>query len=204
MVTILPVVEGHGEVRSIPHLIRRVLQEAAQRYDIDVGHAIRQPSGSLWTPGGMERAVRLALARPRCDALLVLTDREDGCPKTDGPILAQELERALRSVGCTEMLAAAVLAYREVETWFLAALDSPGFQTFVRPGSAPPAHPESRRDAKGWLEQFLLAVAYDSSADQLTFAARLNLTLARAGSDSFDKFCREVIRLGSAFPSAGL
>jgi hypothetical protein len=96
---------------------------------------------------------------------------------------------------------AVVIAKREFEAWFLAALDSlRGHRGLL---SQLPSVPDAEavRDAKGFLTRCMVGTrAYSPVVDQPAFAALFDLELARSGSGSFDKFCRDVQRL---FDTAG-
>jgi len=96
------VVEGHGEVGAAANLLTRVSQ--------------RRQLPLLWAPprrgrihGGIDMALRTAMAyrhEARCDALLLLRDEDDDCPREKGPTWAARLrELALpsrsRSSCCT-------------------------------------------------------------------------------------------------------
>jgi len=54
------VVEGHGEVESVPALIRRVAQELDPGLVIVIPHPVRVTKSKLLKAGEMERAAQLA------------------------------------------------------------------------------------------------------------------------------------------------
>ena len=60
---LIAVVEGHGEVQAVPILLRRVLHEKLQIYDIVLEPPIRVPKSKLLKQGELERAVELAARR---------------------------------------------------------------------------------------------------------------------------------------------
>lgn len=75
------IVEGHGEVTAAPILMRRLLWDHAQVYDLNVGSpVIRRTQSQLRREADVQAAVRLALVQPECAAVLVLFDGEDDCP----------------------------------------------------------------------------------------------------------------------------
>src|SRR5271166_5286659 len=141
-------VEGHGEVEAAPVLLRRLLAEA-QCYGIGVGPPIRRTQSQLRSQAGIQHGVRLALLQPECAAVVILFDGEDDCPKE----LAGQV-RAWARAAATGKPCDVVVAYREYETWFLAALESLRGQYGIAKDAAAPANPESKRDAKGALEEF--------------------------------------------------
>jgi hypothetical protein len=79
-VALVPIVEGHAEVHSIPVLMRRL--------GIDVAKPFRVKRNQIIRPGELERAVLLAVAdRARASAVLVLLDADDDCPAELAPTL---------------------------------------------------------------------------------------------------------------------
>jgi hypothetical protein len=94
--------------------------------------------------------------------------------------------RADRAIGV-------VLAMREYEAWFLAAAASLRGQRGLPDDLAPPAAPESLRDAKGWLNE-RMSLGYKPTIDQPALTAVFDLDQART-APSFDKLVRELMRL---------
>lgn len=85
------------------------------------------------------------------------------------------------------------MAYREYETWFLAALESLRGHSGVPNDAVAPANPESRRDAKGALEEFMPADrAYSETGDQSAMSAVFDLGLAHRRNCSFRKLVKAV------------
>src|ERR1700737_3057095 len=93
--TIVPVVDGHGEVFESPILFRRLIGEMDLGVEVEIARPIRQPRGSLLKNGGIERAVQLAAIESgyTC-AVLVLIDSEGDCPKNLAPILLARAREA--------------------------------------------------------------------------------------------------------------
>jgi hypothetical protein len=191
-VTIASVVEGYGEVRALPVLLRRITQ-AANVWDAKIPEPHRVSRGTLVAPGGVENAVRkvAALHMSGPGGILVLIDSDDDCPASMGPDL---LSRARGVRGDKEI--AVVLAHREFEAWFLAAATSlSGCRGLVDP-LEPPPNPEGIRGAKAWLSARKAdGTPYKETADQAALASAFDLDQARKAANSFDKFCRDVERL---------
>lgn len=139
-----------------------------------------------------ERYLELARRRAGCSgAILLVFDADDDCPKEVGPQLQQELARSL-----APLPAAVVLANREFENWFLAAVESLRGYRGIREDAVSPTDPESIRGAKEQLRRLMVpGREYRAKIDQVAFATQLDLQLARQRSRSFDKFYREVCRL---------
>ena len=80
------VVEGHGEVESVPALIRRVAQELDPGLVIVIPHPVRVTKSKLLKAGEMERAAQLAaLNAGENGGLFILLDSDDDCPGSTWP-----------------------------------------------------------------------------------------------------------------------
>jgi hypothetical protein len=67
-----PIVEGHGEVKAVPVLLRR-LRDLAQASPLEVNPPLRRHSSDFFEEQQVRKAVRLALKQD-CDAILLLVD----------------------------------------------------------------------------------------------------------------------------------
>ena len=147
---VAPIVEGYGEVQAVPILLQRILWELREDAFLEVNPALRVKTQSFlgdhdYFAKYLELAARKAKPHER-GSVLILLDCEDDCPAEVGPRLAADAAQLRSDVPIT-----VALAYREYETWFLAAVHSlRGFQGLPI-DLDPPAAPESIRDAKGWL-----------------------------------------------------
>lgn len=192
-------VEGHGEVEAAPILLRRLLGEA-RCPSIGIGPPIRRTQSQLRSQEGVRAGVRLALLQPDCAAVIILFDGEDDCPAELGPRVQEWARAAAGDKPCD-----VVIAYREYETWFLAALESLRGEHDIRPDAAAPTNPESKRDAKGALEEFMPADrAYSETVDQPAMSATFDLALAYRRNRSFRKLAKAIAdvltRLGQLIP----
>jgi hypothetical protein len=182
---VYPIVEGHGEVEAAPVLLRRLLAEADCQ-NIGVGRPIRRTQSQLRSKEGIQAGVRLALLQPECAAVVILFDGEDDCPKE----LASQV-RAWAREAASGKPCDVVVAYREYETWFLAALESLRGQYGISKDAAAPANPESKRDAKGALEEFMPPDrAYSETGDQPAMSAVFDMSLAHRRNRSFRKLVK--------------
>ena len=186
------IVEGHGEVSAVPILLRRLQQELAPTLDLRITPLIRVSRKKLVKANELERAVGFAAGQakpPR--AILVLIDADDDCPAELGP---QLLARAVQAR--SDIPIAVVLAKREFEAWFLAALDSLAGKRGLTEEPPELADPEAIRDAKGRLTRLMQGSrAYSPTTDQPALTALFDVHTARSRSDSFDKCWREIQRL---------
>jgi len=181
------IVEGHGEVEAAPVLLRRLLAEADCQ-NIGVGRPIRRTQAQLRSKEGIQAGVRLAILQPECAAVVILFDGEDDCPKE----LAAQV-RAWARAAAVGTPCDVVVAYREYETWFLAALESLRGHYGIAKDATAPANPESRRDAKGALEECMPPErAYSETGDQPAMSAVFDMGLAHRRNRSFRKLVKAI------------
>jgi hypothetical protein len=175
---IASIVEGHGEVAALPILLRRIHGEMTSApVELLVNSPIRIKAGSFFNDSEYRhRYLQMAAAKARHSGrkplILVLLDCEDGCPATLGPELSNSL--ASQSGSIPVMV---VLAYREYETWLLAAASSLSGVRGFPDGIEAPFDPEKRRDAKGWLTQ-QLGRRYNEPSDQPAFTSAFDMDVA--------------------------
>lgn len=174
-------------VEAAPVLLRRLLAEAGCQH-IGVGRPIRRTQSQLRSKEGIQAGVRLALLQPECAAVVILFDGEDDCPKELAASVRAWAREAAAGKPCD-----VVIAYREYETWFLAALESLRGQYGIRQDATAPVNPESKRDAKGALEEFMPADrAYSETGDQPAMSAVFDMGLAHRRNRSFRKLVKAV------------
>jgi len=184
---VYPIVEGQGEVEAAPVLLRRLLAEADCQ-TIGVGRPIRRTQSQLRSREGIQAGVRLALLQPECAAVVILFDGEDDCPKELAAQVRAWARAAAAGTPCD-----VVVAYREYETWFLAALESLRGQYGISKDAATPANPESKRDAKGALEEFMPPErAYSETGDQPAMSAVFDMGQAHRRNRSFRKLVKAI------------
>lgn len=176
---VAPIVEGHGELESLPVLLHRIAQAAGFSGRLRVNPPIRVKAGSfLHDRPYFEKYVALAGAKAAQEggSVLILLDCEDDCPAR----LGQELLERARAVRSDVHILVA-LAYREFETWYLTAARSLRGLHGLPTDLAPPENPESFRDAKGWLGD-RMDVPYDETTHQLQYARVFDLDAASASA----------------------
>ena len=184
MITVL--VEGHSEVESVPLLIRRFLAQSGS-YDMTVNRPIRVKRYQVVKSGELERIVRFArLHYPNDRALMLILDADDDCPKELAPLLLQRLQQA------SGRTCSVVLARAELESWFLASIESLRGHLGIRMDASPPSDPEEVRAAKGWLTRAMQDRTYVETDDQPAFAAIFDFNQAYARCRSFRKFCKDI------------
>jgi hypothetical protein len=191
------VVEGHGEVKAVPVLFRRIGIDIDPSVNLEVLRPIRRPRGSLVKKPDereLERAVELAAlkARPR-GGVFVLLDSDDDCPAELAPRLLARAE-----VAGMGLPVSVILPQREFEAWFLVAAESIRGKRGLPIDLVPPPNPEEIRGAKGWLRERMHGRVYSETIDQPALAAIIDLNQARVAK-SFDKCYRELQRLIERF-----
>lgn len=176
------IVEGHGEQDAVLNLLTRLW--------IDLGlepMAWAEPirGKNLVQRSGVEKICELVRRKRDIDLLILLRDDEDGCPKTDGPVIA----RWLRELALP-FPSAVVLAYREFESLFLPCVDQmagrplSGQANTKRPGLRSDASFtgdfEAKRGVKEWLStQMPKGVSYKPAVDQLPLMRLVDFSRVR-------------------------
>ena len=190
---IQPIVEGYGEVEAFPVLLRRFVEEA-QAWTVNIGRPIRRARSQLVQKTGVEQAVRLALKEQDCGAILILFDGDDDCPAELGLTVQAWAAAVANNIPC-----GVVIAHREYEAWFLAAIESLRGYRDVRHDAEPHLKPENPRGAKEQLEARMQAnVSYPERTDQPAFSAKFSLSDAYRRSRSFRKLASSFGRLVSS------
>jgi len=118
-------------------------------------------------------------------------DCDDGCPAGEGP----EILRRAAQIR-PDIQIGVVLAHREFEAWFIAAIESLRGKHNIAAEAACPADPESIRGAKEWLGGVMMSeLRYSPTTDQPALTALFDIQAARRKARSFDKCFREIVRL---------
>jgi hypothetical protein len=181
------VVEGHGEVESVPVLIRKIAHEFDPGLQVVIPHPVRVTKSTLLKAGELERAAELAALNAGVGGgVLVLLDSDEDCPAQLGPKLLERVRLAR-----ADMPSAVVLARREFESWFLASAESLRGCRGLPGDLESPDQPEEIAGAKEWLSSHIRYGAYASTVDQASLTSALDFALARR-AESFDKCYREI------------
>jgi hypothetical protein len=192
IIPIACIVEGHGEVPSLPILIRRIAAAHDLHWELKIPEPIRIAKSRLLKVGELERAVELAARKTeRKGGILILLDSDGDCPALESPKLASRIRQSHE-----DLLSAVVMAKCEFESWFLAGAESlRGYRGFPADLTPPPS-PESVRGAKEWLSrQRPQDWSYRETLDQPALSAVVDLRPISTRSRSFRKLEKEVIRL---------
>jgi hypothetical protein len=133
-------------------------------------------------------ALAAAKAAQSNGTVLILMDCEDHCPAQLGPSLLSNAQEVRNDVPYL-----VALAYREFETWFLAAATSLRSCCGLPADLDPPLTPEGIRGAKEWLGT-RMPEPYDPITHQVKFVARMSLEQA-GRVPSFARFAAKISAL---------
>lgn len=185
---VVPIVEGAGEVASVPLLLRRLAAWRTQNTFPEILAPIRvRRDRFLRRDEEFQRFLQLAANKCADDGwILILIDADDDCPAELGPQLIARAQACVR-----HRRISVVLAKREYEAWFIAAAQSlHGLRGFTfDPNDSTDA--EIPRDAKGWMRERMTSGTYGETTDQPAFSQQFDLQQAFDGSRSFRKLCAE-------------
>ena len=201
--TIIAIVEGDGEERAAPQLIRRILGERMLRYDIAVLRPIIAKGTSTFDKKS-EQFLRYAV-KEGCDGILVLIDADDKCPYEKARIVSQKASTLGLGVPI-----AVVYAKSEYETWFISSLSShsgDGIRTWLGldPSLNAPDNVEDIRGAKEWLTRHMqVGRRYKETTDQEHLTPHIDFGLTHSRSRSFRRLCHAVEEIVQAMDSNSL
>lgn len=190
---IAQIVEGHGEVASVPQLLSSGILAAGQTGGA-TGASIwyTQPAinaggrGNLVVPGGLEANIRIARRIPDVYAIVIVLDAEKEAACQVGPALLARAE-----VEAGEMPVRICLAVRQYENW-LAASAIQGAHWIPADGDF---------EGAGALASIRerLGGRYKKTVDQPRLTAAIDTQLVSDRCPSFNRFMRcvrELVELG--------
>lgn len=180
---IQPVVEGNGEERAFPELLRRLRDESGV-FDLVFNRPIRRRRWEFVTESSLRKIVRLA-ALQECQGILILFDSDKDCPRELAAEVQVWAHSEARGIPCE-----VVIAHCEYEAWFLASLESLRGRSGIRVDAVSPPDPESIRGAKEKLKTYM--TSYLPVQDQAALSAIFDLPSAY-------RSCRSFRRLANAF-----
>ena len=198
-------VEGHGELGSVDNLIARLSGDLG--LSKPWAPAIRW--NNLHHQVGIEKGANFIRSKREADALLILRDEDDVCPKERAPAIAAWLQRL-----ALPFPVALVLLHPEYEVLFLPCLERMagkmlGTGVTARPGLRPETRWEgsweSRRGIKEWLSaQFPPNRSYKPTLDQLPLTRLIDFpTLRQAELPCFGTLER-ALRFLAESPAGGV
>lgn len=191
----MPVVEGPGDVEAAPVLLRKILWDHLNCFDIGVVKPKKAGGRSaLDRAGGIEKFVEYASYTPNCGGILVLVDSDEDCARE----WAKRIGDRCREVGISVPIAV-VCAVREYEAWLLASLDSIRGCGRFHDDIHYDGDPETLGGVKEWFtQQMPPGRAYKETIDQASMTSLIDISLASANSRSFRRLCHAMEELQSA------
>jgi hypothetical protein len=193
MPALVPLVEGDGEIDSVPLLLRR-FQERVSDWSFNIAPA-KNAHGkfNILKPGGFERFLELCFMEPECQSVLVLLDADNDCAFDIANGLAN---RARNRNGPAHV--AIVVAKHEYETWFIASLhtiatDCLRGQESLSAGVQFTDPYEAHRNPKSWISNNMpQGRIYKETFDQARMTRLIDI-------DSTYERCRSFRRMFDAF-----
>lgn len=184
------IVEGDGEVAGFPILLERLVRELGCYETIEYRPFLEKRTGIV-QEAKFKRAVEVVSNRPNAHAVIILFDADDDCARDVIPKLTRWSQEAIPSLPC-----AVIMARREYEAWFLAAIESLRGERRIREDAQYDQNPEHRCGAKGVISRFMPQnKPYSETADQAALSALFNLSQAYRHASSFRKLVKEVCRI---------
>ena len=186
--------EGPGDKDAVPELLRRILWERLDRYDVLASQAIAA-NGKPNLIRNLKRFLRYAVIK-RCDAILVVLDADRDCPRNLALNLAVEASALNLNVPV-----AIVCCRHEYETWFICNLtdtNGDGIRNRLALSSSltGPTDVETLSGAKQWLTHHMPGDRiYKETSDQVNLTHQIDLTLTHDRSRSFRRMCHAVEEL---------
>lgn len=183
--SLLPIVEGHSEVESVPLLIRRIDPQ------ISVARPFRIKRNKIVKAGELSRAIKQALRdRENVGAVLVLIDADEDAPATLQEVLLKESGEA------TTLACEIAVAQREFEAWLLGGKEALRGQRGIRPDATAPPEPEALPNPKSELQDNMTPGNYYlETDDQPAFSATFDIQAALTSCPSFRRFHDSVVKL---------
>ncbi len=188
MAAVIPIVEGHGEQKSVRILLQRIGYELLDAYHIEVLRPIRVPKSKLIQEQELQKAVELAARKATAanqpDALvLIMLDGDNDLPCELGPkIVKWATEQRGDFVIACEIIAV------EYETWFVGGAES--LREYLNLDDLPPENPEEIPLGKGWIQKRYKGASYSETVDQPAMTNALDLTMVKDRCPSFARLCR--------------
>ena len=195
--SIMAIVEGRGDEKAVPALLRRFLHERMSRYDIRTPKA-KFAGGRSGLESRFENFLNYAV-KDGCNAILVVPDADKDCPLELATNLSARAAKASLSVPV-----AVVCAKSEFETWFICTLSDTRGHSLSGRLDVPmpvcvPDNIEDIRDAKGWLQRHMhRGHRYNPAIEQVDLTHHIVFEVVLVKSRSFRRFSHAVEELVQA------
>lgn len=197
LIRILPIVEGHGELTSVPALLKRLADRNKLYVNVDApirGHSSEMLKEYDAGNFGIEKQIRIALhMRDDFDVLFIFIDA-DVLPE---PICTffQRFYKFCSDQVPHEKQICIVFPNKEFEAWFLGGITSLAGKRNIPDVVQPVQNPEDIRGAKEKFRNLTSNKIYDSITDQAAFVHHLDFDLVETNCRSFRKLNAEFRKL---------
>ena len=183
------IVEGHGDIRAMPILLRRIVSGICPDFELRIPEPYRLKRGWMTKETELRKAIELMARKAGSGApiLIVLdADQDRGCQ------IAPEIQSMGQRIRDDHPVGV-VAAVREYEAWLVAGISPLAGQYGLVELLPPVEDVEAMPSPKAWLNRHL-EHAYSEMVDQATLTRHFDLSMARRVY-SFGKLERELIRL---------
>jgi Domain of unknown function (DUF4276) len=189
-VIIQPIVEGHGDIKAMPVLLRRICYELECCVGAMIAPPIRMHRSQMLKEECLRRSVRIACTYPGCNLVMIFLDEDDDCAKDISDLLRPWIENEALCVQCE-----IVVIPREFETWFVMAINSLRGKRNISDDATATTDLYRRRDPKaiitGWMNG---SNAYHETADQVALTTAMDLSVVRENCASFRRLIAKIER----------
>ncbi len=179
--SIVPIVEGPGEVEAASLLLRRML-ERNHSWNIRIQRPINAHGiGNIIKLNGLGRFLKVAEKRDACHAVLILLDAEGSCAREVAGRLAT------RARNHSPHLPIAVVAAKcHYENWLLGSTETLAGKSGLKDSLEIISDPESVPDSKRWLTDHMeKGKAYKETFDQAPLSKAIDIDLVCQRARSF-------------------
>lgn len=191
MKTLLPIVEGHGDIEAVPVLIRRIL-EHHNHFDVTILRPHKR--GDLpKIKANFDKCFKMAIKEKA--AIIWIIDFD--CADCD--CVAEEADQLYQKANAihAEWPFRVAFMVKEFETLFLSEPDATrSVLKEISKTTVFPEDPEAIRDAKGWLSRAMPSgYTYKETIHQAKLAAVVDLTRLKHNSASYRHLEKSVLAL---------
>jgi hypothetical protein len=198
MFTIVPIVEGDGEVKSVPILLSRLFA-VRELWNLTISKPIINAHGigNLTKENGFEKFLKVAMKRNPCDSILVVIDADVHCAKELAIAFAD------RALNHNPHIPTAIVATKyRLENWFLGSSET--IQGYRGLNESLPIlnNPEAIPDPIRWIENHMRpGRAYRETVDQPALMQLIDLGLVSERSRSFRRLLHAIDELSTCISS---
>lgn len=186
--TVQPVVEGPGDERAMPILVRRILLELVGCHDAHCLRPFKLDRGKMVKEEPSAKTLAVAQLNEAVDYIVLVMDADKDCSK--------EIKENVSTWGANVVYRAAfdvICIEKEYECWLLAAIESLHGVRGIDASAGVPNDVNAIRGAKGRISERMPAgISYSETADQPALTAMADLQQISARCPSFHRFVEKL------------